>query len=314
MIQYSFVSPIYNDAYLADEFCSEIERVLQKYLGRVKISDDIEIIFVSDGSSEDSMRMLLNLSQKKNFVKVIELSRNFGQHIAISCGYQHASGQYVGMLNVDMQDPPDQIPLLIDYMKQNDCDIVYGLRETRYSQWSDKISSFLFNLILNKLTGSDTPLNVSTLRLMNRKFLDTYNSLSEKSRYLPGLESWLGFRPGYVRIQHQKRKRGKSTYTFKKRWLMALDSIISFSDLPLKVISIIGILISLIGFLLILILIISKLFFINYQPGFTSTISIVVFIGGMQVLVIGLAGLYIGRILKEVQNRPLYVIKNKYNF
>jgi glycosyltransferase involved in cell wall biosynthesis len=128
------------------------------------------------------------------------------------------------------------------------------------------------------------------------------------------LESWLGFRHGYVHTVHRRRTKGKSSYNFKKRLFMAIESVISFSDLPLRVISIVGIIIAIIGFILISILIISKLFFIDYQPGYTSTVSYITFIGGVQILVIGLAGLYIGRILKEVQNRPLYIIRNKHNF
>ncbi len=314
MVLYSLIVPIYNDAFLAEDFISEFKIVFQNYLNKEEIKDDVELIFVSDGSTNNSILELKELANKNLFVKVIELSRNFGQHIALSCGYANARGEYVGMLNVDMQDPPSQIPLLLDYLKNNDVDIVYGSREYRHSSLMDKYTSKLFNILLNKLTGNNTPINVATIRIMNRKFVDAYNSLSEKSRYLPGLEAWLGFKSGYVSTLHQERKRGKSSYTFKKRILMAMDSIISFSDFPLKIIAGFGIVIAMIGFVLNAILIFSKLFFVQYQPGYTSTVSIIVFVGGIQILVTGLAALYIGRILKEVQNRPLYIIRNKFNF
>jgi len=314
MLSYSIIVPIYNDADLADDFCREFQSVFQSYLKKDKIDEDIELMFVNDGSKNNSYSELKSIAQKYPFVKVIDLSRNFGQHIALSCGYANATGEFVGMLNVDMQDPPNQIPVLLDHIKTNDVDIVYGLRETRYSSITDKYTSLLFNILLNKLTGNKTPLNVSTIRIMNRKFVDAYNSLSEKSRYLPGLEAWLGFKHDYIKTVYQDRKKGKSSYNFKKRMLMAIDSIISFSDIPLKLIAVSGIIIALLGFILNLVLIFSKLFFVDYQPGFTSTISVITFIGGIQILVIGLAALYIGRILKEVQNRPLYLIRNKINF
>ena len=314
MIEYSFVVPIYNDSYLASNFCIEFQKTFRTFLLKEDISNELELIFVNDGSRNDSMDTLIALIDKYSFIKVIDLSRNFGQHIALSCGYKYCSGMFVGMLNVDMQDPPNQILILLEHMKNNKLDIVYGLRSYRDDSWLSKISSKLFNYVLNKLTGYDSPLNVTTLRVMNRKFVDAYNSLTEKSRYIPGLESWLGFKHGYVPTTHQKRSMGKSSYNFRKRLFMALNSIISFSDLPLKLISYFGIAIAFVGFLLNIFLLVSKLFFINYRAGYTSTVSIIIFIGGIQILVTGLAALYIGRILKEVQNRPLFVINEKYNF
>ena len=312
-VKYSFVVPIYNDAYLAEAFCNEYEQVFKKYLTTDNISNDTELIFVNDGSKDDSLQFLKAISNKYSFVKVIDLSRNFGQHIALSCGYKHAKGDYIGMLNVDMEDPPNQIPCLLDQFKNKDIDIVTGTYKHRNTTVFNKLTSFLFNYMLNNLTGYKVPLNVSTLRVMNRKFVNAYNTLSEKTRYLPGLEKWLGFNHEYIEIDHQKRKQGPSSYNFKKRLFMALDTVISFSDLPLKICVLTGSLIVFAGFLLTIILIIQKLLFINYQPGYTTTISLMVFFGGLQLLFIGLASLYIGRILKEVQNRPLYIIRDTYN-
>jgi dolichol-phosphate mannosyltransferase len=311
---YSFVVPIYNDGELAQDFCIEFEKVFQQYLQKTQIAMEVELIFVNDGSKNESIHYLKNMANQYSFVKVIDLSRNFGQHIALSAGYQYASGQFVGMLNVDMQEPPSQIPILLDYIKNNDYDIVFGLRQQRYSSIGDRLTSHLFNIILNRLTGNDTPINVSTLRIMNRRFVDSYNQLSEKNRYLPGLESWLGFKHGYKFIVHQERKKGKSSYNFKKRLLMALDAIISFSDIPLKIVSVFGIFMAFFGFFALFFVVISKLLFIDYQHGFASLISTFVFIGGLQILVVGLSGLYLGRILKEVQNRPLFVVRQFINF
>jgi glycosyltransferase involved in cell wall biosynthesis len=308
VITFSFVVPIYNDAYLAERFCAELDRVFQEYLSRSDITPEVEVIFVNDGSARDSEQTLREVCDKHPFARVIHLSRNFGQHVAVSCGYRHALGRYVGMLNVDMEDPPAEIPKLLEALKTDDCDIAYGLYENK----PNKISSFLFHHTLNRLTGYRVPPNTSTLRVMNRRFLDAYNALVEKSRYLPGLEMWLGFRQGYVTVRHQERQVGKSSYNFSRRVRMAVESIISFSDLPLRMVAAFGFAVAALGFILILILIVQKLLFFEFLPGYLSTVIVIVFFVGLQIGGTGLASLYIGRILREVQNRPLYVVRDTY--
>lgn len=313
-MQFSFIVPIYNDGYLAQSFCEEFKKTFQNYIGKEEIENDVELIFVNDGSKDDSINLLIENSKTFKFVKVIDLSRNFGQHIALSCGYENATGSFVGMLNVDQQEPPSQLPILIDYLITNNFDIVFGTFKERKTSFLNRTTSKLFSIMLNYLTQNNTPSNVTTSRVMNRKFVNAYNQLSEKSRYLPGLETWLGFKHGFTPIIHTERKIGKSSYNFKKRILMALDTIVSFSDFPLKLIVGIGIFVGLIGFGLTFFLLISKTFITDYQPGYTTTVSLITFLGGIQIMVIGFAAIYIGRILKEVQNRPLYIINETYNF
>jgi glycosyltransferase involved in cell wall biosynthesis len=313
-MQFSFIVPIYNDGYLAQSFCEEFKKTFQNYIGKEEIENDVELIFVNDGSKDDSINLLIENSKTFKFVKVIDLSRNFGQHIALSCGYENAIGSFVGMLNVDQQEPPSQLPILIDYLITNNFDIVFGTFKERKTSFLNRTTSKLFSIMLNYLTQNNTPSNVTTSRVMNRKFVNAYNQLSEKSRYLPGLETWLGFKHGFTPIIHTERKIGKSSYNFKKRILMALDTIVSFSDFPLKLIVGIGIFVGLIGFGLTFFLLISKTFITDYQPGYTTTVSLITFLGGIQIMVIGFAAIYIGRILKEVQNRPLYIINETYNF
>ena len=313
-MQFSFIVPIYNDGYLVQSFCEEFKKTFQNYIEKELIENDVELIFVNDGSKDNSINLLIENSKIYKFVKVIDLSRNFGQHIALSCGYENATGNFVGMLNVDQQEPPSQLPILIDYLIKNNFDIVFGTFEERKTSFLNKITSKLFSITLNYLTQNNTPNNVTTSRVMNRKFVNAYNRLTEKSRYLPGLETWLGFKHGFTPIMHTERKIGKSSYNFKKRILMALDTIVSFSDFPLKLIVGIGIFVALIGFGLTFFLLISKTFITDYQPGYTTTVSLITFLGGIQIMVIGFASIYIGRILKEVQNRPLYIINETYNF
>jgi dolichol-phosphate mannosyltransferase len=313
-MKYSFIVPIYNDGYLAVSFCKAFEISFTEYLNEESIIGIVELIFVNDGSKDNSLSILKSLPENFNFVKIVDLSRNFGQHIALTCGYNLAQGDYIGMLNVDMQEPPSEIPILIEFMKSEKHDIVFGITENRQTTFLNRITSKAFGKTLNYLTKTKTPLNVTTLRVMNRKFIIAYNTISEKSRYIPGLEAWLGFSQGFVPIKHQKRIDNRSSYNFKKRIGLALETIISFSDFPLRLIVSLGFLFALLGFILSMVLIICKLVFIDFQSGYTSTISFVLLIGGIQILVVGVSSLYIGRILKEVQNRPLYLINEKINF
>ncbi len=305
----SIVTPIYKDSYLAHDFV--------KAVCGLNFPDEInlhEIIFVIDGSGMQDEEEIENIANQIKKVKMISFSRNFGQHIAISAGYAFASGDLVCMINVDQQDPPEEILRLLPYILKSDYDIVYGMRQNRRDSYFKRLSSSLFNILLNKLTGYEVPLNVATIRIMSRNFIDNYNHLTEKSRYLPGLENWLGFPKLYVPTNHKARKDNLSSYNLKKRLLMAIESIVSFSDLPLRWIATLGFIFAIIGFLSLIVLVFLKLFLVNYQSGYTSIVSLIIFMGGIQMIVIGVSSIYIGRILREAQNRPLYIIKNTKNF
>jgi dolichol-phosphate mannosyltransferase len=202
----------------------------------------------------------------------------------------------------------------LDHIEHTDCDIVFGIRRTRAGSTADRLTSRGFGTVLNKLTGYEVPLNVATIRVMNRRFVDAYNALSETSRYLPGLESWLGFKRGYVEVTHTERVRGRSSYNFTRRLTMAADAVISFSDLPLRITVLLGFSVVAVSFILAMLLAARRVFFANIQLGYTSTMCVIVFLGGVQLSVIGMASLYIGRVLREVQHRPLYVIRDTVNF
>jgi glycosyltransferase involved in cell wall biosynthesis len=304
----SIITPIYFDSYLAEDFVIELKKVSFSpcTLG--------EVIFVIDGGNIEDEKRLKILALQHSEIKLIFLSRNFGQHIALSAGYKESTGDYVCMINVDQQDPPAEIPKLLSKIHQNNAiDLVYGLRKNRKDSFFKSLSSKTFNFTLNKLTGDNTPLNVATLRIMSRRFVNSYNELTEKTRYIPGLESWIGYKKEFIPIESHERKGGKSSYNFKKRVNMALESIISFSDLPLRWSAYGGIAIAVIGFFILFVLSFMKLYFVDFKSGYVSTVALILFIGGIQIYVVGLASIYIGRILKEVQNRPLYIIKEKIN-
>ncbi len=310
----SLVVPIYNDGWLAQDFLERFQEVFISYFNSEDLDSNVELIFVNDGSKNNSIEKIIELSNSHKFVKVIDLSRNFGQHIALTAGYQHSKGDYVGMMNVDLQEDVSQFVKLVDFLKENsNYDFALGLRQKRNDAFVTKITSYLFHKTLNFLTSDKTPVNSSTVRAMSRSFLNAYLDLTEKDRYLPALENWLGFNHAYLPIIHTERKKGKSSYNFLKRLKMAVNAIITFSDKPIRIAAIIGFIITCFGFLMGLRLIVMKLFYPEIQQGYTSTLTSVIFFSGLQLLFLGLTATYIGKILREVQNRPLYIIKKTYN-
>jgi len=310
----SFVIPIFNDARFAEPFCVEVLRVLTAYFETNTLDDLIEIIFVDDGSSNDSVDQLKKLALKHRFVKVVELSRNFGHHVAMSCGFKFSSGDYVTSFDVDMQDPPSELPRLLDHIRKGNCDVVQGIRRLRSDSYLKQITSVGFVWLFNTIARVDVPQNCSAMRVMNRKYIDAFNCYTEKVRYALGLEYWLGFKREHVEIGHSERPDGTSSYSLKKRAALALDAIISFSDVPLRLGIYTGCTFAMAGFLLGVCFVIVKLLYPSVMPGFTSIIAVLLFSQGVILMMLGITGLYIGRILKEVQNRPLFVVRNTYNF
>jgi len=312
---YSFIVPIYNDGYLVSAFCKEFEKVFKVYLKSSFIEKEVELIFINDGSTDNSFDLLQESAKFHKFIKVINLSRNFSQHIAILCGYKHASGSIIGRLNVDMQDPPDQIPVFLDKINQDsDIDMVIGLLDKRTNKISDLITSKIFFLFFNFLQGSTIPSNTSPLRVMRKNYVESIISTNDKTPFLQGLESWAGFNVSYVKTRQNKRCDNHSSYTFLLRLKLAFNAAICYSDKPLKIVTFIGLFISSLSLFGILFLISLKLARPDIQQGYISTLIIICFFAGFQIFATGLCGIYIGKILVHVQNRPLYLIKDKINF
>jgi dolichol-phosphate mannosyltransferase len=304
----SIIVPIYNDGYLIEPFCQAIQKEFRAYFNSSELRSRIEVIFVNDGSRNDSDQLMEKAKDGFDFVETIHFSRNFGQHVAISCGYRMSSGQMVSMMNVDQEDPIDQLIKMVDHMKSTGCDVVHGLYAQRRVSFVNRITSTTFNLVMNYMTGQHLPLNTSTVRVLNRRFVNQYNRLKESQRYIPALELWLGFKHEYIPVEHRPRSDKRSSYNFVRRLKMAVNAIVSFSDLPLKMASVVGFAFAFSGFLMLLAIVIRKLIGIEILIGFTATIAAIVLFGGMSILVTGLAGLYVGSILREVQDRPLYII------
>ena len=230
-MKYSVVVPIYNDGALARDFCLELRRVFSAYLHTDKIAAQLELIFVDDGSRNDSARKLKDLCDELDFVKAVVLSRNFGHHTAVAAGYRAAQGDYVAMLNVDQEDPIRFLPAMLDRIAQGDVDIVGCLRRPPYRV---KFTSAWFHRVMNRLTGYTVPQNAGTLRVLTKRATATFAGLAEHNQYFPGLEMWLGLQYAWIETEHEERRAGRSSYNFRKRLRMAIASVISFSDFPLR--------------------------------------------------------------------------------
>lgn len=311
-MKYSVVVPIYNDAYLADALCLELEKVMRARLGIDSLEGCFELIFVNDGGCDPWATELMPLLKSYDFVKIIELSRNFGQHAAIACGMREARGDIVLRMNVDMQDPPHEIPKLLDAIERDGCDIAIGQYSARRSPFLNRVTAWLYFRLFGVLTGFDVPQRTSPLRAMNRKFVDAYNALTEKSRFPQGLDQWLGFRHQYIEIEHRARIDNRSSYNLWKRAQLALNGILYFSDRPLKLIVALGFCVALAGILLAGYIVVRKLFGADYVAGYVSLLALGLSAFGVQLGCTGLVGLYVAKIFKEVQNRPLYIIRGVY--
>ncbi len=305
-MKYSIVIAIYNDGYLASAMCEQVDRVF------ALISGEKELIFVNDGSVDNSLLMLTDVAKAFNFVRVIELSRNFGQHSALACGFREAKGELIIRMNVDQQDPLTELPKLLKIMEEEDVDMVVGQYVIRRSPVTSIVSSFLYFRVFRFLTGLNVPVNTSAMRVMNRRFIDAYNNLTEKSRFPQGLDLWLGFRQRYVEIEHRERSDRHSSYTFIKRFNLAIEGILYFSDRPIRILTFFGFFIASLGFILGMVLVLNKLMWNQLLPGYTSLIVLGLVTFGIQLTSLGLIGLYVGRIFREVQNRPLYLVRRIY--
>lgn len=307
----SVVTSVYRDGYLANDFCNEIARVLSVYLGipESALHERIEVIFVNDGSPDESLAQLLEVRGMYEFIKVIDLSRNFGQHEALACGFRHACGEYVVRMNIDMQDPPSELPRLLDIARTKKFDLIVGKYVERSSPMINRLTAYLYFELFRFLTGLSVLQLTSPMRVMNRAFVNAYNALTEKSRFPQGLDCWLGFRQHYVEIDHRPRRVGKSSYNLWSRMRLALTGIVYFSDRPLKLIGYFGLLVALFGGALGLGIVVQKFTGADLLPGYASLAAIMLLGVGIQLGCLGVLGLYIGRVFKEVQNRPLYVVR-----
>ncbi len=273
---------------------------------------DYELIFVNDGSKDNSLSILEQLAKEDARVKYIDFSRNFGHQIAVSAGLEHAAGNRIAIIDADLQDPPE---LLVDMYKKMDDNfqVVYARRRSRKGEsFLKKLTAKLFYRLLSSITNIDIPLDTGDFRMIDRKVLLVLNQMPEQEKFLRGQISWIGFNQTSVDYDRDERNGGKTGYTYKKMFQFALNGITSFSDFPLRFASIMGFAVSGIAFLIMLYTLYSKFILKDVIQGWTSIMLSVMFIGGIQLICLGIIGEYIKRISTNIKKRPLYVI-NKTN-
>jgi dolichol-phosphate mannosyltransferase len=267
-----------------------------------------EFIFVNDGSTDKSIEIIKELSLHEGNVKYIDLSRNFGHQIAVTAGLEFCIGKTAVIIDADLQDPPELISTLYHKIKEG-YQVVYAKRKRRKGESFLKlITAKLFYRILSKITSVNIPVDTGDFRIIDRKIIDILSQMPEQNKFLRGQISWIGFKQTYVEYERDERHSGKTGYTYRKMIRFALDGITSFSNAPLKVATIAGFIVSGIAFLLILYTLYSKFITKDYLPGWPSLMISVLFIGGIQLLGIGIIGEYISRINTNVRKRPLYII------
>ena len=302
----SLICPCYNEVDVVDVFLEEVLSVLNE-IGR-----PYEIIFVNDGSTDDTLEKLKSLKAQNSFIRILNLSRNFGKEAALTAGIDNAKGEVIIPIDVDLQHPPR---LLIQFIEkwQNGYEVVLGKRKNRETESSVKrLTATLFYKLTQKISNVYVPENVGDFRLMTRKVVNAIKQLPENQRFMKGLFAWVGFKTAVVEFDVAQRHAGKTSFNIWKLWNFALDGITSFSTVPLRIWSYIGLIISFMALLYGNIVLVQTFIFGIDAPGYASTIISILFLGGIQLIGIGVLGEYIGRIYMESKRRPAYIIENEY--
>ncbi|WP_394425075.1 glycosyltransferase family 2 protein [Vreelandella stevensii] len=300
----SVIVPVLNER---DSLTPFIERVMPLL---ESAAQHFEILFIDDGSTDDTLARLKALHQQDERVRYVSFSRNFGKEAALTAGLAHATGDAVIPMDVDLQDPPELIPEFVRVWREEGYDMVYGVRASRPEDSAAKRATAKgFYRLFNRITHSPIPGNAGDYRLMSRRVVDVLLQLPERNRFMKGLYAWAGFKSKGVPYQRPSRHAGESKFSFWKLWNFALDGLVGFSSIPLRVWSYIGGGVALIAFVYMLVLIASVLVGGRDVPGYASLMSVVLFFGGMQLLSIGILGEYIARLFVEVKARPLYVVQ-----
>ncbi|MFQ3544173.1 glycosyltransferase family 2 protein [Halobacillus rhizosphaerae] len=305
-MRYSVIVPVYNEEEVIQTTVSRLKQVMNQ------LNDSYELIFVNDGSRDQTLSILKEYCQGDSTVKIIDFARNFGHQIAITAGMDAAQGDAVIVMDADLQDPPELIFSMIEKWKEG-YEVVYAKRTKRKGEtFFKKYTASLFYRTLRALTDIDIPMDTGDFRLIDRKVCDQMAQLHEKNRFVRGLVSWVGFRQTAVEYERDERLVGESKYPLKKMLKLSLDGITSFSYKPLKLASYAGVLLSLGGFLYMLYVIYLKLFTNSTILGWSSVIVIQLLFSGIVLLIMGIMGEYIGRIYDETKARPLYIVRKTY--
>ncbi len=301
-IDLTIIAPVFNEESVIIQFCDTVLNSL------ASVNLEYELILVDDGSRDNSFLEMVEARAKNSRIRIVRLARNFGHQLAITAGMRLARGRGIVIMDCDLQDSPTVILQFIEKWRQG-YEIVYGVRKERKGEtWFKKASAFVFYRILRACTNIDIPNDAGDFYLLDRKVVDVLNGMDERHRFMRGLLAWVGFKRIAVEYVRQPRYAGVTKYGFWKMLKFSLDAATSFSFLPLHIISVVGLIISFFAFLGIAAILYVK-FFTDYAiTGWSSLMVAVLFIGGIQLIAIGIIGEYLARIGDDVKGRPLYVI------
>lgn len=298
----SIVLPVYNEAENLDDCYQRLLTVLDSMV------QSYELIFVNDGSLDNSLDIIREFSKQNSCVKYIDLSRNFGQQAAITAGLEKVTGNRVVVMDADLQDPPELLIEMYSQMEEG-FNVVYAKRKKRRGESILKrLTAKMFYRILAKMTKVKIPLDTGDFRMMDKKVVDVLKNMPERDRFIRGQVAWIGFRQTFVEYTRDSRSKGKSAWSYKKMFRFALDGMTSFSDFPLRFASYLGFVVSFVSFFLILWALYQRLISHSYVQGWTSLILCILFFGGIQLMSIGIIGEYISRIGSNVRRRPVYIV------
>lgn len=303
----SVVIPVFNE----EENINPLFERLRNVVEQINPSS-AELIFIDDGSSDQTLDRVKSLKGDGSLqVRYIELSRNFGHQIAVTAGLDNCRGDYVVIIDADLQDPPELIPEMLEKAKTG-FDVVYARRTNRKGESVlKKLTARWFYRLLSRITSVSIPLDTGDFRVITKRIVEVLRDMPEREKFLRGQIAWIGFNQTFVEYERDERHSGNTGYTWSKMIGFALDGITSFSNFPLRVATISGFVMSFISFLLMLYALYSRFILKEYEPGWTSLMLSVLFIGGIQLVSIGIIGEYIGRIAGNVKQRPLYIVKDK---
>ena len=309
----SIVIPVYNEEEIVHKLFERLEGLKEPLFEKLEIKEEeLEVIFVNDGSSDKTFSLLYELVSKNRGYKLINLSRNHGHQLTITAGIEKSGGEAVVIMDGDLQDPPEFILDMYSKYKEG-YDVVYAKRKKRKGETFFKLATArMFYLLLRKLSTIDIPLDTGDFRLMSRRVALALSSMREKHRFIRGMVSWVGYKQIGLEYERQERYAGETKYPLKKMMKFAIDGITSFSTFPLKLSTYFGFLSAALGFFYAIYVFYLKLFTVETVAGWSSLMVVILFLGGVQLFSLGVIGEYIGRINDEVKNRPLYLIEGIY--
>jgi dolichol-phosphate mannosyltransferase len=302
----SVVMPVYNEAENIPALHTRLTEVMQAQ------GAPYELVFVDDGSTDGSLGLLRELSRHGPHMVVVELARNFGHQVAISAGMDFARGDAVVVMDSDLQDPPEVLPQFIAKWQEG-YDVVYGVREQRKESWPMRVAYAGFYRLLRRMADVDIPLDAGDFCLLDRRVVDLLCAMPERNRFVRGIRSWVGLRQIGVPYRRGARQGGRPKYTIGHLMLLALEGFVSFSHVPLRAASLLGIAISLASLALAVFYFVKRVVSGLNPPGFATLVVAVLFLAGVQLITLGIIGEYVGRTFDEVKQRPLYIVRRVLN-